>query len=105
MTWGFDLDVFLRERTQQASATGDADDGIAGTIGLSEGGAVGILSAPAGRADSDSSAASIPDTDLGCREDPPAVLSGKAAHELSDYWGRLPATVWGRPRGKSQRLL
>ena len=59
--------------------------------------------APAGRAENDLSAASTPGTDQGNREDPPAVLSGRAAHELSDL-GRPPVTVRGRIRGRNQRL-
>ena len=52
-------------------------------------------SIPAGRADSDPSAASIL-TDQGDVEDTLAVLSGRAAHELSN-WGRLPATDGAGP--------
>ena len=47
-----------------------------------------IPSAQAGRANSDRSAASTPGTDQGHGEDPPAVLSRRAAHELSNYWRR-----------------
>ena len=35
VTWGFDLDVFLRERRQQVPAAVDAGDGKAETIGSS----------------------------------------------------------------------
>ena len=59
-------------------------------------------SVSAGRTDSDPSAASTP-TDQGDGEDTPAVLSGRAAHELNN-WGRLPTTVPGRARGQSQRM-
>ena len=41
--------------------------------------------------------------DQGNGEDPPAALSGRAAHELSSC-GRLPPTVRGRTRGRSQRI-
>ena len=58
---------------------------------------------PAGRAESDLREASTPGTDQGIDEVPPAVLSGRAAHGLSD-WRRLPVTVRGRTRGQSQRL-
>jgi len=126
LTWGFDLDAFLEERAQQAPAAGDAGDGnsetmgssqggavdassapvgrveTAETIGSSQGGAVDASSVPAGRAESDPGEASASDTDQGNGEDPPAVLSGRVAHESS--WGRLPATVRGRTRGQSQHL-
>ena len=101
--WGFKLDALLRGCTQKAPAAGNADDGVAGTIGSSGGGAVDIFSALAGKAASDTGAASTPDTDQGYGELPPEVLSGRASHALSDYWGRLP-TVWGRRRGESQSL-
>ena len=52
-------------------------------------------SVPEGRAESDLSAAATSGIDQGNGEDPPAVLSGRAAHERSN-WGRLPATVRGR---------
>ena len=127
LTWGFDLDAFLEERAQQAPAAGDAGDGTAETMGSSRGGAVDASSAPvgrvetaetmgssqggavdassvpAGRAESDPGEAPASDTDQGNGEDPPAVLSGRAAHKLSS-WGWLPATVRGRTRAQSQRL-
>ena len=127
LTWGFDLDAFLEERAQQAPAAGDAGDGTAETMGSSRGGAVDASSAPvgrvetaetmgssqggavdassvpAGRAESDPGEAPASDTNQGNGEDPPAVLSGRAAHELSS-WGWLPATVRGRTRAQSQRL-
>ena len=59
-------------------------------------------SVSAGRTDRDPSAASTP-TDQGDGEDTPAVLSGRAAHELSN-WARPPATVRGRTRGQIQRM-
>ena len=85
----------------------DASSALAGTaeserIGSSQGGAVDTSCVPAGRAHSDPTAASTP-TDLGNGEDTPAVLSGRATHELSN-WRRLPATVRGRTRGQSQRM-
>ena len=96
------------------------------TMGSSQGGAVDASSAPAGRAkivktmgsskggvdassvpvemvESDSGASAASGTDQGNGEDPPAVLSGRAAHELSS-WGRLPETERGRTRVQSQRL-
>ena len=84
LTWGFDLDAFLPERGQQAPAAGDAGHGKAETTGSSrggrkrddrfvslapvemadsetsgpcQGGAVNASSVPAGRAESDLSAA------------------------------------------------
>ena len=66
-------------------------------------GGVDASSVPAGRAESDSGAPAASGTDQGNGEDPPAVMSGRAAHELSS-WGRLPATVRGRTRGQTQRL-
>ena len=57
----------------------------------------------AGRAESDSGASATSGTDQVNGEDPPAVLSGRSAHELSS-WGPLPATVRVRTRGQSQRL-
>ena len=70
--------------------------------GSSQGG-VDASSVPTGRAETDSGASAASSTDQGNGEDPPAVLSGRAAHELSS-WGRLPATVRGRTRDQSQRL-
>ena len=51
---------------------------------LSQGGAVAASSVPTGRAESDSGASAASGTDQGNGEDPPAVLSGRAAHELRD---------------------
>ena len=73
------------------------------TMGSSRGGAVNASSVPAGRFESDSGASAASDTDHGNGEDPPAVLPGRAVHELSS-WGRLPATVRSRTRGQGQRL-
>ena len=72
-------------------------------MGSSKGGAVDASSVPAGRAESDPDVAAASDTDQGNGEDSPAVLSGRAAHDLSS-WGRLSATVRDRSRGQSQRL-
>ena len=60
-------------------------------------------SAPAGRAESDLRAASTSGTNQENGENPPTVLSGRAAHDLSD-WGPPPVTVWNRTRGQNQRL-
>lgn len=68
---GFGLDEFLRERTQKATAAGNADGGKSRTIGSSKGGAVGTPSPPSGMTDSNSSAASSLGTDQGNGEDPP----------------------------------
>ena len=127
VTWGLDSDAFLQERAQQAPAAGDATDRTAETIdssqgdavdsssaptgraeadewmGSSQGGSGDAFSVPAGRADSDPGATAASDTDQGNRENPPAVLSDREAHELSS-WGRLPTTVRGRTRSWSQRL-
>ena len=171
VTWGFDLHAFLRERSQETPATGDAGDlqaclqgrsqeaPIAGdvsdetvetmdssqggavdassvptgraetvetmdssqggavdassvpagraetveTMDSSQGGAVDAPSVPAGRAESGPDASAASGTDQGNGEGPPAVLSGRAAHELNS-WGRLPPTAMGRTRGQSQRL-
>lgn len=73
------------------------------TIGSSRQGAVDVSSALARRTESDPGAASASDADEGDGEDPPAVLLGKEAHELSN-WGRLPATVRGRTRDERQCL-
>ena len=122
-TWGFDLDAFLQERAQQAPAAGEARDGTAETMdssegtssapmgraettetmGSSQGVAVDASSVPAGRAGSNPGAASASDTGQGNCEDPPAALSGRPAHELSQ-WGQFPPTVRGRTRAQSQRL-
>ena len=69
----------------------------------SQGGAVDASSVPSGRAESGSDASAASGTDQGNGEGPPAVLSGRAAHELSS-WGLLPPTVMGRTRCQSQRL-
>ena len=66
-------------------------------------GALDASSVPAGRPRIDSGASAASGTDQGNDEDPPAVLSGRAAYELSS-WGRLPATVRNRIWGQSQRL-
>lgn len=50
VTWGFYLDAVLQEGTQQALAAGNATDGIAETIGSSEGGAVDASLAQVGKA-------------------------------------------------------
>ena len=73
------------------------------TMDSSQGGAVDASPVPAGRAESDSSASAASGTDQGNNDDSPAVLSGRAAHELSS-WGRLPPTVISQARGQSQRL-
>ena len=147
VTWGFDLHAFLRERSKETPAAGDAGDlhaclqersqeaPVAGdtgeataetidssqggavdassvpagraetveTMNSSQGGAVDASSVPAGRAESGSDASAASGTDQGNGEGPPAVLSGRAAHELSS-WGRPPPTVMGGTRGQSQRL-
>ena len=69
----------------------------------SQGGAVDVSLVPARRAESDSSASTASGTDQGNGGDSPAVLSGRAAYELSG-WGRLPPTVRGQTRGQSQHL-
>ena len=60
-------------------------------------------SVPAGKGDRDSGASAASGTDDGKGDGSPAVLSRRAAHEVSS-WGRLPPTVMGRTRGQSQRL-
>ena len=50
VTWGFDLDAFMQERTQQVPAAGEAGDETPETMGSSQGGAVDASSAPRGRA-------------------------------------------------------
>ena len=105
VAWGFDLDAFFQERAQQAPAAGDAGDGTVKTMGSSQGGAMYASSAPAGRAENVETmgssqgrvdASSVPEgraesdpgtsaasgIDQGNGEDPPAVLSGRATHEL-----------------------
>ena len=103
VTWGFDLHAFLQERSQEASVADDAGDGTAETMDSSQGGAVDTSSVPAERDESGSDASATSGTDQGNGEGPPAVLSGRAAHQLSS-WGRLPPTVMGRTRGQSQPL-
>ena len=73
------------------------------TMNSSQGGAVDVPSVPAGRAEGGSDASAASGTDQGDGKVPPAVLSGRAAHELSS-WGRPPPTVMGRTRGQSHRL-
>ena len=102
VTWGFDLHAFLRERSQEtpaagdaedlhaclqersqeASVPGDAGDGTAETMDSCQEGAVDASSVPAGRAESGSDASATSGTDQGNGEGPLAVLSGRAAHEL-----------------------
>ena len=122
-----DLHACLQERSRGAPVTGDAGDGTAETMdssqggaadassvpagraetvetmNSSQGGAVNASSVPAGRVESGSDASAASGTDQGNGEGPPAVLSGREAHELS-RWGRLPPTGMGRTRGQSQRL-
>ena len=62
----------------------------------SQGGTVDASSVPGGRAESDLSAVSTAGTDQWNGEDPPAVLLGRAAHELSD-WGRPPVSAGPDP--------
>ena len=69
---------------------------IAETMGSCLGGAVDASSVPAGRAESDPGAASASDTGQGNGEDPPAVLSGRPAHDPSS-WGRLPDSAGPDP--------
>ena len=97
MTCGFDVNVFMQERSQQASVAGEAVDRTAETTGSSEGGAVGDPLVPVGRADSDSSAASATDTDQGNGDNPSVVLSVRTAHGLSGCWGRVPVTTRAGP--------
>ena len=52
-TCGFDLDVFLRERVQQAPAVGEAGGGTLKTIGSSQGGAIDAPSVPEGRTETE----------------------------------------------------
>ena len=102
-----DLYACLQERSQEAPVAGDAGDGRAETMDSSQGGAVDAssvpagknetvetmdssqggavdaFSVPAGRAKSGLDASAASDTDQGNDEGPPAVLSGRAAHELS----------------------
>ena len=61
VAWRFDLHAFLRERSQETPAAGDAGDGTTETMDSSQGRAVDASSVPAGRgeSDSDTSAASI----------------------------------------------
>ena len=63
-----------------------------------------VPSAPAETVDSDPSTASTPDNDQEHGEDRRVVLSGRATHEFSNYWGRLPANVGGQTRGQSHCL-
>ena len=55
------------------------------TMDSSEGGAVNASSVPAGRVERGSDASAASGTDQENGDDPPAVLSGRAAHELSSY--------------------
>ena len=127
VTSGFDLRTFLWESSQETTAAGDAGDGTAGTMDSSQGGTVDASSVPAGRAetvetmdssqggavdassvpagrtDSDSRASAVSGTDQGNGDDPPAVLSEKAAHAFNS-WRRLPPAVKGRIRSQRQHL-
>ena len=73
------------------------------TIDSSHGGAVDASSTPVGKSERGSDALAASCTDQGNGEDPPAVLSGRASHELSSC-GPLPPTVMGRTRDQSRRL-
>ena len=116
----------MQERAQQTPVAGNAGDGTVETMGSSQGvwwtpprprqggskqsrrwvrlkGAWTPLRSPQGGPKATRGASAASGTDQRDGEDPPAVLSGRAAHELSS-WGRLPATLRGRTRGQSQRL-
>ena len=60
---------------------------------------------PGGRAGSDSGISATSGTDQRSGEDPPVILSERAAHELSS-WGRLPPTGmgWTRVRANACRV-
>ena len=73
LTWGFDLDAFLRERAQQAPDVGEAGGRTLETIGSSQGGAVDVSSAPAGRAETETIGLSY-----GGAVDAPSVPAGRA---------------------------
>ena len=129
VTWGFDLHAFVRDRSQEASVAGDAGDVTAETVdssqggavdaslvpveraetvdtmNLSQGGAVDASPVPGGRAESDSDIPATSGTDQRSGEDPPVILSERAAHELSS-WGRLPPTGmgWTRVRANACRV-
>ena len=51
LTWGFDLHPFFRGRSQEEPAAGDAGNGTAETMDLSQGGAVDASSVPTGWAE------------------------------------------------------
>ena len=126
VNWGFDPDAFMQERAQQAPGTGEAGDETpetmgscqggavdassaprrgaetAETMGSSRGGAVDVSSVPAGTPESNPGAASASATGQGDREDPPAGMSGRPAHELRS-WVWLPPTVRGRAPSQNQR--
>ena len=104
VTWGFDLHAFLRERSQETPAAGDAGNETVETMDSSQGVAVDASSVPvgraetvealdssqggamdassvlAGRAESDSGASAASDTDQENGDDTSAVLSGRASH-------------------------
>ena len=103
VTWGLDLHAFLRERSLETSAAGDASDGIVETMGScqegtmdassvppgrvetvetmdsSQGGAVDASSVPSGRAESNSGASAASGTDQGNDEDPPRGPVGEGS--------------------------
>ena len=80
VTWGFDLHAFLRERSQETPAAGDAGNETVETMDSSQGGAMDASSVLAGRAESDSGASAASDTDQENGDDTSAVLSGRASH-------------------------
>ena len=73
LTWGYFLDAFLRERAQQAPDVGEAGGRTLETIGSSQGGAVDVSSAPAGRAETETIGLSY-----GGAVDAPSVPAGRA---------------------------
>ena len=89
--------------------TADASSDPAGraetveTMDSSQGAAVNASSVPAGGVKSDSGSSSASGTDQGNGGNPPAVLLGRAAHELSS-WGRPSPTATGRTRSQRQHL-
>ena len=92
------------ESETRGSSKGGAEAASSAPVGMAEsetryssyGGAVDASSVSAGKAERDLRAASTSGTDQRNGEDPPAVLLGREAHELSD-WGRPPVSAGPDP--------
>ena len=91
VTWGFDLPAFLRERSQETPAAGDASDETVETMESSKGGTMDASSVPAGRAET----VETMDCLKGARWTPPRSRQG--GPKQSRRWINLKGVRWTPP--------